>query len=146
MSGDGFVDWRGRRFEPDPSGRHRYRMIYHGEWSEYVTASRRGKVDEDPDGLTACASAPVPGTSEHIAESQKAATTIPDGGHPWEYKIVSATFGDKLERLLNKMGAAGWEVVSISAANGTMTLTGNKIFALMKRALPVVPVDPRETP
>lgn len=51
----------------------------------------------------------------------------------WEYKIVSATFGDKLEAELNRYGLAGWEVVSITGMNGTVTLTGNRFTALMKR-------------
>lgn len=53
----------------------------------------------------------------------------------WEYKIVSATFGNKLEAELNRYGLAGWEVVSIAGMNGTMTLTGNKFTALMKRPI-----------
>ena len=51
----------------------------------------------------------------------------------WEYKVISATFGGKLETELNTWGAIGWEVVSIAGMGGTVTVTGNKIFVVLKR-------------
>ena len=51
----------------------------------------------------------------------------------WEYKVVSATFGTKLEVELNAWGSDGWEVVSIAGMSGTVTVTGNKIFVVLKR-------------
>lgn len=52
----------------------------------------------------------------------------------WEYRVVSKTFGDDLQSELNGYGEQGWEVVSLAGMNGTMTLTGNKFTALLKRA------------
>ena len=51
----------------------------------------------------------------------------------WEYKVITATFGASLESDLNDWGSLGWEVVSMAGMNGTMTLTGNKIFVVLKR-------------
>jgi len=47
--------------------------------------------------------------------------------------VISATFGGKLETELNAWGADGWEVVSIAGMGGTVTVTGNKIFVVLKR-------------
>lgn len=51
----------------------------------------------------------------------------------WEYKVEKATFGNDLEAKLNHWGLRGWEVITMAGLNGTMTLTGNKIFVVMKR-------------
>lgn len=51
----------------------------------------------------------------------------------WEYKVISATFGAKIETELNAWGADGWEVISIAGMSGTVTVTGNKIFVVLKR-------------
>lgn len=56
-----------------------------------------------------------------------------NGSIRWQYRVISATFGSALEAELNKWGTAGWEVVSIAGMNGTLTLTGNKLTALLKR-------------
>ncbi|HMS48261.1 MAG TPA: DUF4177 domain-containing protein [Candidatus Microthrix sp.] len=51
----------------------------------------------------------------------------------WEYKVISSTFGTSLEGELNVWGASGWEVISIAGMNGTVTITGNKMFVVLKR-------------
>lgn len=51
----------------------------------------------------------------------------------WEYKIERATFSKDLEGRLNTWGARGWEVIAMTGISGAVTLTGNKIFVIMKR-------------
>ncbi|MEZ5380813.1 MAG: DUF4177 domain-containing protein [Microthrixaceae bacterium] len=51
----------------------------------------------------------------------------------WEYKVISATFGGSLEAELNTWGREGWEVISIAGMGGTATLTGNKLFVVLKK-------------
>ena len=128
---------RGRLFAPDPSGRHGYRMVSKGAWSPKVKDKRSGKTLEDPEGVALC-TAIVPGTEQHIEQLKQR----PQGVPQWEQKIMKATFGDTLEADLNRVGQYGWEVVSMSATTGTWTVTGNKIFALLKRPIPDAPPPP----
>jgi hypothetical protein len=122
------------RFYPDPSGRHGYRGIVDDEWSELVIKGPMSlRARSDPEGQQLLRDAPVP---IHDTGEDEPDLVLPDGGTQWRYRVISATFGADLERTLNRYGAAGWEVVSISAASGFMTLTGNKIFALVKRPRP----------
>ena len=51
----------------------------------------------------------------------------------WEYQGVRRTFGDQLENDLNLLGDQGWELVSIAGLDRVVTLTGNKIIAVLKR-------------
>ncbi len=51
----------------------------------------------------------------------------------WRYRVVKATFGDGFEDRLNEYGVLGWEIVSITAMDSTLTLTGNKLFAVLKQ-------------
>jgi hypothetical protein len=51
----------------------------------------------------------------------------------WEYKIVKNMLADSLEASLNRLGAEGWEVVSLAGIDSAWTLTGNKLYAVMKR-------------
>jgi hypothetical protein len=63
----------------------------------------------------------------------------------WEYKVVKATFGADLERVLNQYGYDGWDVVSLAGMDGTFTTTGNKLFAVLRRALPEDAPRPSQT-
>lgn len=51
----------------------------------------------------------------------------------WEYQIVRNMLADNLEATLNRLGHEGWEVVSITGIDGAFTLTGNKLYAVLKR-------------
>ena len=51
----------------------------------------------------------------------------------WEYRIVKNMMASSLEAQLNQLGGDGWEVVSIAGLDGVLTLTGNKLFAVLKR-------------
>jgi hypothetical protein len=59
----------------------------------------------------------------------------------WEYrKLVRTTMSwDALERDLNRLGAAGWELVAVTMGDATLGL--NQIAAVLKR-----PVDGELTP
>lgn len=94
-----------------------------------VSNGQGSKAIRDNEGLAACANVPPPTIRRSLEQ-------LPPGADAWEYKILSSTFGASLESTLNAVGLRGWEVVSISAASGTWTITGNKIFALLKRRLP----------
>lgn len=53
----------------------------------------------------------------------------------WQYKVVKNLTANKLEETLNGYGRAGWELVSMTGLDGVMTLTGNKLYAVLKRRL-----------
>lgn len=53
----------------------------------------------------------------------------------WEYRVVRNMMASSLESSLNELGRDGWEVVSITGMDGAFTLTGNKLFAVVKRAI-----------
>lgn len=131
----GFSDMHGNRYEPDPSGRHRYRVVKDGEWTSTVKDQMSATATHDPDGVALCA-IQAPKSPQHSSRAQLGSSELPPGVQRWEYKMLKATFGASLEQSLNKAGQYGWELVSISAASGTVTLTGNKIFALLKRPIP----------
>ena len=127
--------WGKMTFHPDPTSRHAYRAVVAGKWSSVVIKGPMAiRSRDDMDGEQMLRDEPVPAADPREAPDPD--LILPAGASQWRYRIVSATFGADLERTLNRYGKAGWEVVSISAANGTLTLTGNKIFALMKRPVP----------
>lgn len=53
----------------------------------------------------------------------------------WEYKVVKNALADRIEEMLNELGRDGWELVSLAGLDGTFTVTGNKLVAVMKRRL-----------
>lgn len=53
----------------------------------------------------------------------------------WEYKIVRNMLANNLEDSLNILGRGGWEVVSLAGVDGAFTLTGNKLYAVLKRSI-----------
>ena len=55
------------------------------------------------------------------------------GPTAWEYKIVKNMLASSLEDQLNALGREGWELVAITGLDGVMTLTGNKLLAVLKR-------------
>lgn len=136
MGESGYMDRTGQVFGPDPLGRFAFRSIEDGRWTDVVTRKRNGRHLSDPEGEAQLRGVVVNVNSESAdaAGAERLTNmTRPAGVEPWEYKIISATFGSSLESTLNSYGNAGWEVVSISAASGTWTVTGNKLFALLKR-------------
>ena len=50
-----------------------------------------------------------------------------------EYKIVKNMLASSLEEQLNALGRDGWELVAMTGLDGVMTLTGNKLLAVLKR-------------
>lgn len=53
----------------------------------------------------------------------------------WEYRLVKNMLASSLEDQLNQLGRDGWEVVALTGLDGVMTLTGNKLMAVLKRPL-----------
>ncbi|HAP75728.1 MAG TPA: hypothetical protein DCR14_06560 [Acidimicrobiaceae bacterium] len=51
----------------------------------------------------------------------------------WEYRVVKNMLASSFEEQLNTLGQQGWEVVAITGLDGVMTLTGNKLMAVLKR-------------
>jgi hypothetical protein len=51
----------------------------------------------------------------------------------WEYKVIRTGFSNRLEYLLNQLGAERWELVSIAGMDAVINLTGNKLYAVLKR-------------
>jgi hypothetical protein len=45
-----FSDQLGRDYRPDPTGRHRFRALVHGRWSEWVSDGPGRPPRSDPDG------------------------------------------------------------------------------------------------
>lgn len=140
---EGFVRPGGDTYFPDPSGRYGLRAVKSGHWTGWVLKDRDSKkVESDPKGERLLADTPAPHFEDLATRHLRAADRADDlrlapGSTQWQYRIVSATFGGDLEQVLNRYGMAGWEVLSVSAANGTLTITGNKIFALLKRPMSV---------
>lgn len=61
----------------------------------------------------------------------------------WQYLVVRKWFGQTLEDELNRLGEEGWELVAITGIDGAVTsLTGNKLFAVMKRPWRPPPPEP----
>ena len=86
---------------------------------------------QDP---AAVGESPHPAAGQAVLPESQGGAEHDVGQQPlWEYKVISATFGGKLETELNAWGADGWEVVSIAGMGGTVTVTGNKIFVVLKR-------------
>lgn len=46
-----FSDQLGRQYLADPSGRHAFRALLHGRWSEWVCDRPGAPVRADPDGV-----------------------------------------------------------------------------------------------
>lgn len=45
-----FSDQLGRDYRPDPTGRHAFRALVHGRWSEWVCNGPGAPVRSDPGG------------------------------------------------------------------------------------------------
>ncbi len=85
---------------------------------------------------------------EHALATRRAALFLrPDHHAPaaanvkrWEYRVVKNMLASSLDAELNRLGGDGWEVVAITGLDGVLTLTGNKLVAVLKR--PVAPRRP----
>ncbi|MEM9466427.1 MAG: DUF2510 domain-containing protein [Actinomycetota bacterium] len=51
----------------------------------------------------------------------------------WQYKVIRNMTANKLEESLNQLGSQGWELVAIAGLDGVVSLTGNKLYAVLKR-------------
>ena len=86
---------------------------------------------QDP---AAVGESPHPAAGQAVLPESQGGAEHDVGQQPlWEYKVISSTFGTSLEGELNVWGASGWEVISIAGMNGTVTITGNKMFVVLKR-------------
>jgi len=54
-------------------------------------------------------------------------------GNGWEYRVVKNLTAARLEESLNSLGAEGWELVAMAGLDGVLSVTGNKLYAVMKR-------------
>lgn len=78
---------------------------------------------------------------EEVRQSRKALVYLQQPVQPtgrvgriqWEYKVVKNMMAASLEEQLNQLGGDGWEVVSLAGLDGVFSVTGNKLYAVLKR-------------
>ncbi len=81
--------------------------------------------------------------SDDAALSQRALAVIKASSAPekglsgsrerWEYKVIRNMTANRLEESLNTLGAHGWELVAMAGLDGVVSITGNKLYAVLKR-------------
>lgn len=99
----GFVDMNGRRFRPDPTGRHAFRQVLDGRWTARVASSRKYRAQSnDVEGEALAQSHPAPPLVG--GESPAAAAKARDAGGT-----------------ASLLEAAGWVTAALGLLAGLLT-------------------------
>lgn len=81
-------------------------------------------------------------TPEHVEDTRRALAVVKAAGRAktkgsgtvrWQYKVIRNMTANRLEESLNQLGGQGWELVALAGLDGVVSLTGNKLYAVLKR-------------